>query len=91
MTRVVSKLINADCLAWMRAQPDNSVDLVFGSPPYEAARTYGIDFKLTGTVPKVASMCGRHSIGVDVRASQLELTAKRLRAECPMFAEVQVA
>jgi site-specific DNA-methyltransferase (cytosine-N4-specific) len=27
---------------------DKSVDLVFGSPPYEAARTYGIDFKLKG-------------------------------------------
>jgi len=28
--------------------PDDSVDLVFCSPPYEAARTYGIDFKLKG-------------------------------------------
>lgn len=28
--------------------PDNCVDLVFGSPPYEDARTYGIDFKLKG-------------------------------------------
>jgi hypothetical protein len=28
-------------------EPD-SVDLVFGSPPYEDARTYGIDFKLKG-------------------------------------------
>lgn len=37
-----------DCLEWMREQPDNSVDLVFGSPPYEAARTYGIDFNLRG-------------------------------------------
>jgi len=27
---------------------DKSVDLVFCSPPYEAARTYGIDFKLRG-------------------------------------------
>lgn len=27
---------------------DNSVDLVFCSPPYEDARTYGIDFKLKG-------------------------------------------
>jgi hypothetical protein len=32
----------------MRYQPDNCVDLVFGSPPYEAARTYGIGFKLRG-------------------------------------------
>lgn len=28
--------------------PDASVDLVFCSPPYEAARTYGIDFALRG-------------------------------------------
>jgi hypothetical protein len=42
------QIIHADCLEWMRSQPDNSVDLVFGSPPYEAARTYGIDFKLQG-------------------------------------------
>lgn len=37
-----------DCLEIMRAMPDKSVDLVFTSPPYEAARTYGIGFKLTG-------------------------------------------
>lgn len=42
------KVVCQDCLDWMRDQPDNSVDLVFGSPPYEAARTYGIDFKLKG-------------------------------------------
>lgn len=28
--------------------PDNSVDLIVTSPPYEAARTYGIDFALKG-------------------------------------------
>lgn len=39
---------HCDCLEWMRSQPDNSVDLVFGSPPYEAARTYGIGFNLRG-------------------------------------------
>ncbi len=27
---------------------DSSVDLIFGSPPYEDARTYGIDFSLKG-------------------------------------------
>lgn len=36
----------ADCLRMPLA--DNSVDLVFCSPPYEDARTYGIDFKLCG-------------------------------------------
>jgi hypothetical protein len=38
----------ADCLDWLRALPDDSVDLVMCSPPYEAARTYRIDFKLRG-------------------------------------------
>ncbi len=42
------KIIEADCLGWMKAQLKNSVDLTFGSPPYEAARTYGIDFNLKG-------------------------------------------
>lgn len=37
-----------DCLEVLRALPDDSVDLVFGSPPYEVARTYGIDFSLKG-------------------------------------------
>lgn len=37
-----------DCLDVMRSMPDASVDLVFCSPPYEAARTYGIGFKLRG-------------------------------------------
>lgn len=42
------ELIAGDCLEWMRAQPDESVDLVFGSPPYESARKYGIGFALSG-------------------------------------------
>lgn len=42
------EVFQSDCLEWMRSQPDNSVDLVFGSPPYEAARTYGIGFSLKG-------------------------------------------
>lgn len=46
--RTVPQLIHADCLDWMRQQPGDSVDLVFGSPPYEAARTYGIEFDLRG-------------------------------------------
>jgi len=37
-----------DCLEFMRSMPDDSVDLVLTSPPYEAARTYGVDFKLRG-------------------------------------------
>ncbi len=42
------QLIHGDCLKVMAKMSDNSVDLVFGSPPYEDARTYGIDFKLKG-------------------------------------------
>lgn len=32
----------------MRSMPTGSVDLVFTSPPYEDARTYGIDYTLRG-------------------------------------------
>lgn len=39
---------HADCLEWMRAQEAGCVDLVFCSPPYEAARTYGVGFNLKG-------------------------------------------
>lgn len=39
-------LFLGDCLDVMPALPP--VDLVFGSPPYEAARTYGVGFKLRG-------------------------------------------
>lgn len=42
----VNQILCGDCLEVMRDWPDKSVDLVFGSPPYEDARTYGIDFKL---------------------------------------------
>lgn len=34
------KVINGDCLQVMKDLPDNSVDLVFCSPPYESARSY---------------------------------------------------
>ena len=30
--------IHAECLSWLRQQPDNHFDLVFTSPPYENAR-----------------------------------------------------
>lgn len=42
------QMIHADFLEWAPQQPENHVDLVFGSPPYEDARTYGIDFCLKG-------------------------------------------
>lgn len=43
-----SEVIQEDCLAVMELMADDSVDMVFCSPPYEAARSYGIDFKLRG-------------------------------------------
>lgn len=33
--------------AFLESQADDSIDLLFTSPPYENARTYGIDFNLT--------------------------------------------
>lgn len=40
--------IHGDCMDVLRGMEADSVDLVFCSPPYEDARTYGIDFKLKG-------------------------------------------
>ena len=34
-----------DCLDLMRGMEDDSVDLVFTSPPYGDARSYGIDVR----------------------------------------------
>lgn len=33
---------------WLQRTDDSSVDLIFGSPPYEDKRTYGIDFAIKG-------------------------------------------
>jgi DNA modification methylase len=43
-----AEVLLADNLEWMRSRETDSVDLVFTSPPYEAARTYGIGFNLRG-------------------------------------------
>ena len=40
--------IQGDMLAVLKNIPDNFFDLVICSPPYEDARTYGIDFNLKG-------------------------------------------
>ncbi|MGH7179706.1 MAG: DNA-methyltransferase [Tepidisphaeraceae bacterium] len=45
---MTSDLHCGDCLDVLRSMPDASVDMVLCSPPYESARTYGIDFKLQG-------------------------------------------
>jgi DNA modification methylase len=37
---VTVSIVQADVLDFLRAQPEGSVDLVFGSPPYEQARLY---------------------------------------------------
>lgn len=43
---LLHQIVTADCLEWMRAQSDRSVDLVIGSPPYaEKGERYG------GTAP----------------------------------------
>ena len=44
----INQIICGDCIEVMKDWPDNCVDLVFCSPPYEDARTYEIDFKLKG-------------------------------------------
>lgn len=36
----------ADAIEWLRALPDDSIDLLVTSPPYERARTYGISKSL---------------------------------------------
>lgn len=41
-------IYHGDNLEILKSLPDDSVDLVFTSPPYEAARTYGIGFDLRG-------------------------------------------
>lgn len=41
-------MICRDCLDWTREQPTDSVDLIFGSPPYENRRSYKIGFNLKG-------------------------------------------
>lgn len=44
------EFIHGDCLEVMRLMPAKTFDLVFTSPPYESARTYGIDFVLKDQV-----------------------------------------
>lgn len=45
---LTEQLICGDYLDVAALMSPDSVDLVFGSPPYEDCRTYGIDFKLKG-------------------------------------------
>jgi len=43
-----TRIILGDCLDELRMMPDDSVDLIITSPPYEDQRTYDIGFKLKG-------------------------------------------
>lgn len=48
-TRSAYTIVHSDCLSCMDELPDNCVDLVFGSPPYEDRRHYGeLDFRKEG-------------------------------------------
>lgn len=38
----------AKCEDWLKSLPDNSIDLLFCSPPYENRRSYGMGFRLVG-------------------------------------------
>lgn len=40
--------VQSDAVAFLKGLPDDSVDLLVTSPPYEAQRTYGVGFKLKG-------------------------------------------
>ncbi len=42
------RCVCGDAVEFLRALPDDSIDLLFTSPPYEAARTYGIGQKTSG-------------------------------------------
>ena len=44
----MGQVIQGDCLKILPTLPPQSVDLVFGSPPYEDCRSYGIGFNLKG-------------------------------------------
>src|SRR3990167_6972236 len=41
-------IVQSDAIAWLASLEDDSADLLVCSPPYETARTYGIDFNLRG-------------------------------------------
>lgn len=40
--------VQSDAIQFLSAQVDDSIDLLFTSPPYEDCRTYGIDFRVKG-------------------------------------------
>jgi hypothetical protein len=42
------EFVTGDCLDYMAGEPEGRFQLVFGSPPYENRRSYGIGFNLSG-------------------------------------------
>lgn len=42
------RIEQSDCIQFLRKQEADSVDLIFGSPPYETQRSYGIGFDKAG-------------------------------------------
>ena len=45
---VTARIVCADAIDFLHAQEDDSIDLLFTSPPYELARTYGIGERMVG-------------------------------------------
>lgn len=39
-------VVQSDCIEWLSGLPDDHADLLFTSPPYMGARTYGIGFDM---------------------------------------------
>lgn len=58
-----TEVITANCMDWMRTQPDKRFRLTMTSPPYEDARTYGINYKarrqdwVDSLVPIIVECC----------------------------------
>lgn len=46
--QLTEEVFAGECLTVLKSLPDDSVDMVMTSPPYEDCRTYSIDFKLKG-------------------------------------------
>ena len=79
----------ADVLDYLGQLPADSVDLVFGSPPYPRARTYGIGFRLEGEawvrwMFDVVLACRRVSTGLVVLVIDSPTRGHRWGAE-PML------
>lgn len=53
----MTQIINQDCLTWMKTQPDNIIDVVLTSPPYDNIRQYnGYSFDFEATAQQLARL-----------------------------------